>query len=181
MYNKSPFNRSQFGRQTDSQCNVAVSMGSRLDMVIAPIKIRAKLPETNLKAAYEVQCGNVWIYIPVVPVTMAAQINMMAPISVKYPLGAMEMGAEISMSIGAIRTAETESMTLERLHLEPGQILIIDTDTQDIEVDSEIGVDYWVEGGTFFQLKNGKNNLTFSDNAQSRNLSVTVLWADRYL
>lgn len=181
MYNKSPFNRSQFGRQTDSQCNVAVSMGSRLDMVIAPIKIRAKLPETNLKAAYEVQCGNVWIYIPVVPVTVAAEINMSAPIAVWYPLRAAEIGAETSMSIGAVRTAETEELTLEGLHLKPGQILIIDTDTLDIEVDSETRVDCWVEGGTFFQLKNGQNNLTFSDNARSRNLSVTVLWADRYL
>ena len=181
MYNKSPFNRSQFGRQTDSQCNVAVTMVSRLDMVVAPIKIRARLPETNLKASYEVQCGTAGLYIPAVPVTMAAEINMMAPIAVKYPLGAVEMGAEISMSIGAVRTAETEELTLEGLHLKPGQILIIDTDTLDIEVDSETRVDCWVEGGTFFQLKNGQNNLTFSDNAQSRNLSVTVLWADWYL
>ena len=143
-----------------------------------------------------------WAKLPLIPAALRAEAAVSANLSALVPRPALMPGAILSLrgalwakgplaganmvsvfntSAKALRTSESEEMVLEGLNLRPGQTLIIDTDTLEIEVDSVVRVDCWVTGGSFFQFKNGGNTLSFSDNAARRNLRVTVLWADRYL
>lgn len=119
--------------------------------------------------------------VPMSAVTHNAEFGLRGTLWAKVPLSAATMLSEMAFSAKAIRTSESEEMVLEGLNLAPGQMLIIDTDTLEIEVDGVVRVDCWVTGGSFFQFRNGTNTLTFTDNAARRNLRVTVLWADRYL
>lgn len=81
----------------------------------------------------------------------------------------------------AIRVNNDTELALEGLTFAPGDTIIIDTETLDIFINGEPDVASWVVGSNFFQFEKGTNALTFYDNATSRELTVTVLWADRWL
>ena len=119
--------------------------------------------------------------VPLSPLMSELQFDLQGMLYTKVPMPDTTIRSEFGTSCKVIRTSESEEMVLEGLSLKPGQRLIIDTDTLEIMVNDEIRVDCWVTGGTFFQLENGSNTLTFTDNAKRRYLQATVLWADRYL
>ena len=142
----------------------------------AKVPIRAVTARTE--SAINPQFG---VYVPMVGATTGAEYGMEGTLFAKFPIKALLINAQYETSVKALRTNESEEMELVGINLAPGQRLIIDTDTMEISVDDEIRVDCWVTGGSFFQLKNGTNILSFTDNASSRKLKTTVLWADRYL
>ena len=80
-----------------------------------------------------------------------------------------------------IRINDDTELSLDGLNFKPGDTIIIDTETLDIFINGEPDVSSWVVGSDFFSLAKGKNALTFYDDATSRELTVTVLWADRWL
>ena len=148
--------------------------------VIAPLKAKMPLPTMTFRAETGAQC-NLSALVPIVPCAMNVEYRMGGTLYCRIPFPNTTVQAEFAFFGKALRTNESEEMVLEGLNLAPGQRLIIDTDTLEIEVDNEVRLDCWVTGGSFFQLKNGENVLSFSDNASQRQLVVTVLWADRYL
>lgn len=148
--------------------------------VIAPLKAKMPLPTMTFRAETGAQC-NLSALVPIIPCTMNVEYRMDGTLYCRVPFPDTTVQAKFAFSGKALRTNESEEMVLEGLNLAPGQRLIIDTDTLEIEVDNEVRLDCWVTGGSFFQLKNGENVLSFSDNASQRQLVVTVLWADRYL
>lgn len=125
--------------------------------------------------------GKLAAYVPLPGITTEAVFVMSGPMYARMPLRPQQIGAEYRTAAMSLRSSESEEISLEGLNLEPGQRLIIDTDTMEISVDDEVRVDCWVTGGSFFQLKEGDNILTFSDNAANRTLKATVLWQDRFL
>jgi len=181
MFNKATFNRTVFNRWAGGESSMHATIISEYSLSLAPMKIRAQLPEMTIAARSRVEVGPLNLLVPIPPVILSGEYTLSGRLFAYRPLPETALNAEYGMTIGAIRTAESDEMTLEGLNLEPGQTLIIDTDTLEIEVDGEVRVDCWVTGGSFFQLKAGDNTLKFTDNAGSRALVVTVLWADRYL
>lgn len=81
----------------------------------------------------------------------------------------------------AIRVANDKAITLDGLQFKPNDTIVIDTETLDVFINGEPDVSSWVVGSDFFQLGKGVNTLTFYDNATNRELTVTVIWADRWL
>lgn len=177
-----------------------VSFDAETDVSVV---LRAQMPLGDVTFATEMNTSlQLWVMVPISATTvkteqaMTAQLGMKVPLSplmselqfdlqgmlyTKVPMPDTTIHSEFGTSCKVIRTSESEEMVLEGLSLKPGQRLIIDTDTLEIMVNDEIRVDCWVTGGTFFQLENGSNTLTFTDNAKRRYLQATVLWADRYL
>ena len=174
----------------DVESELIVHMGARMPFgntvvpvdfsVIAPLKAKMPLPTMTFRAETGAQC-NLSALVPIAPCAMNVEYRMGGTLYCRIPFPDTTVQAELSFSGKALRTNESEEMVLEGLNLAPGQRLIIDTDTLEIEVDNEVRLDCWVTGGSFFQLKNGENVLSFSDNASQRQLVVTALWADRYL
>ncbi|MCL2751871.1 MAG: phage tail family protein [Firmicutes bacterium] len=181
MFNKAPFNRAAFNRHSTVGASMYATIISEYGMLVSPIKAQAKLPEMTVSARYRVEVGPLGFLVPLPLVTIPSEYAVLGQLSAYIHIPGVTIDAEYGVTVGAIRTAETDQMTLEGLNLEPGQTLIIDTDTLDIEVDGVVRVDCWVTGGSFFQLKAGDNTLKFTDNAGERELLATVLWADRYL
>jgi len=181
MFNKSLFNRALFNRNASDNSSLYATISIGYDMQVAPLKALIKLPETSLSYRARIEFDNLGLLVPIPIVTMDASFNLSGSLYVFVPISWVVTGAEFFLSAGAVRTMESDKMTLEGLNLKPGQTVIIDTDTLDIEVDGEVRVDCWVTGGAFFQFKAGDNLLKFSDNSANRMLNVTVLWADRYL
>lgn len=181
MYNKSAFNRAPFNRELNGDTVLTATVLSIFSVEIAPIKMQVKLPAVAVASEMSMASKQPGMMMPIGAVSIGAESNVVAMLRALMPLSPVRMEAVFSVSAGAVRTAESEEMVLEGLNLRPGQTLIIDTDTLEIEVDNEVRVDCWVTGGTFFQFKAGENSLALTDNAEHRNLLVTVLWADRYL
>ena len=141
---------------------------------------RMSMPNTSVKSEFGLlPC--LGVFVPMAQTRFQAEFGVIGRLCAYIPLSDVILASEYGGSVKNVRASESEEMELEGLDLKPGQRLIIDTDTLEISVDDEIRVDCWVTGGTFFQLKNGNNTLTFSDNASRRKLKTTILWADRYL
>lgn len=141
---------------------------------------RMPLPNTSVKSEFILR-PKLGVFVPMASTSSGAEFGIVGKLYAYIPLSDVILASEYGGSVKNVRASESEEMVLEGLNLKPGQRLIIDTDTLEISVDDEIRVDCWVTGGTFFQLKNGNNTLTFSDNASRRKLKATILWADRYL
>lgn len=148
--------------------------------LVPTLWVYVPLPTVTARAEHSIQT-NLSALVPISTVRMDAAFDVSADLYAKMPLPAVRHNAQFGLSAKVIRSQESEELTLEGINLRPGSILVIDTDTLDVEVDGVPRVDAWVLGSTFFQLKKGENILTFSDNAQRRNLATTVVWADRYL
>lgn len=182
MFNKSSFNQTLFGRTSDEKnVSLVATLTSSFEVEVAMMKIKAEMSAVTIASEAGMQLVSPGLLVPLGEVVIKAEHSLSGQMYAKIPLPAVTMDANFALSAAAVRTAESEEMVLEGLNLAPGQTLIIDTDTLEIEVDNEVRVDCWVTGGTFFQFKAGDNNLTFTDNATERNLLITVLWADRYL
>lgn len=148
--------------------------------VEAVLWAKMPLPDTVMKAEHTF-FGKLAAYVPLPIITIEAAFVMSGPMYARMPLRPQQIEAEFRTTAMSLRSSESEEISLEGLNLAPGQRLIIDTDTMEISVDDEVRVDCWVTGGSFFQLKEGGNILTFSDNASGRNLKATILWQDRFL
>lgn len=180
MFGKSSFNHTAFGRTNDDTASLYATIASQYE-VTAPLRVLVLITDVTISAETAVEVAPLGLYAPLPAIDISSRFDVSGALHAMMPLPEIEIGAEYRLDAAAIRTAESEEMVLEGLNLEPGQSLIIDTDTLEIEVNGEVRVDCWVTGGTFFQLKAGDNLLTFEDNLSQRELVVTVLWADRYL
>ena len=120
------------------------------------------------------------VLVPFAATTLTGEYGGSGRLWAKMPMEAT-VPAEYGLIVTRLRNYDWEEFDLEGLNLAPGETLVVDTDSLTIEVDNEVRVDCWVTGGTFFPLKPGNNILNFTDNATSRNLAVTIIWADRYL
>ena len=92
-----------------------------------------------------------------------------------------QIGITFTATASAIRVADDKQLTLDGIQFRPGDVIIIDTETLDVFYNGEPDVSSWVVGSDFFQLGKGTNTLTFYDDAAERELTVTVIWADRWL
>lgn len=141
---------------------------------------RMPMPNTSVKSEFGMR-PRLGVFVPMPSAASGGEFGLYGKLYAYIPLNGTALSAEYGGSVKNVRASESEEMVLEGLNLKPGQRLIIDTDTLEISVDDEVRVDCWVTGGSFFQLKNGSNTLTFSANAGRRKLKATILWADRYL
>lgn len=174
----------------DAQSEVSIFMGAKIPLggitlaaafTLHPtLGVTVPLAGITHRSEFEVR-PRFGVLVPAVPVTAGSEFEVAGGLWAKVPMHRMNAASEFDLLLKSIRTAESEEMVLEGLNLQPGQTLIIDTDTLEIYVDDQPRVDCWVTGGSFFQFKNGDNILSFSDNAVRRNLQTTVVWSDRYL
>ena len=181
MFNKSKYSQTMFGRVDTNDVSLTATLSSVFEMEVAFIKLQVKLDAETVSAEMGMSVARLGMMLPIDEVSITSEYGIDGKMYARIPLPETSVLAEYGLSVGTIRTAESEEMVLEGLNLAPGQTLIIDTDTLEIEVDNVVRVDCWVTGGTFFQFKAGENSLSFTDNAENRQLLVTVLWADRYL
>ena len=182
MFNKSAFNQTQFNTTPQTELvDLYATIASEYSLEIQPLKVKALLPVVSMSGIYGIDIRNVGLKFPMAQVIMASTYDIITPLYAYMPITPATAAAEYETAVNGLRSYETEQMTLQGLNLKPGQTLVIDTDTLEIEIDGEPRVDCWVTGGTFFQFRSGDNQLVFTDDANSRDLSVTVVWADRFL
>lgn len=97
----------------------------------------------------------------------------------RAPLQGAAQGASRTVQ-PALDVARTDYMQFTGINLRPGETLYIDTDKIRILRNGEDDIRGW-GGGVFFKLSTSGNILTYSDNAKSRTLGVSVIWQDRWL
>lgn len=181
MYNKSAFNKTLFGRIISEESGLFATISSEMSLVPSRIRATVNISNVTMAAVSAMVVTQIKLLMPLGAVTFGAESSVTARLSVHVRIPETIIAAISSMTAPSLRAAESTEISLAGINLAPGSTLIIDTDTLEIEVDGEPNVDCWVTGGTFFQFRAGENKLNFYDNATSRSLLVTVLWADRYL
>ena len=67
------------------------------------------------------------------------------------------------------------------LHMEAGDVLIIDMDAQTVLLNGANVVDKLTDASEFFKLFNGLNTITYEDDGGGGNADLKALWKDRYL
>ncbi len=182
MFNRTLFNHTLFNRtEAAEEAGLYTTIPSEYAVEAASLRVQVQIAPLEMGLETELQAGRLGL-MQQLPLTEATEeFAIEARSGIYVPLIEMETGIEFALTPAVLRNAESEGLTLTNLNFAPGQTLIIDTDTLDIEIDDVLRVDAWETGGVFFQLKKGDNALAFSDDKQSRSLQVTVLWSDRYL
>lgn len=85
------------------------------------------------------------------------------------------------MILRRIGALNTEVLAFSGLNLRPGQTMIIDTEELNVFIDNILNVNSVTEDSIFFQLKPGEDAISFSTDGSAFNLTVTVIWQNRWL
>lgn len=83
-----------------------------------------------------------------------------------------------------IKTAEVfgvSIISLADIVLKPGQELVIDTENMTVTIDGENAIHLLSDDSDFFFLAQGENIITYSDNANSRNINLKAMWKNRWV
>lgn len=181
MYNKTNYNKTTYNRFAQGLASMYATIKSEYGLTVPPVRMLVDIGNTNIVSESSFVIGRMGLLVPIGLVVCAQEYGAAARLSAMVRLGITTLLCEYNLTATSLRTLEGDELSLDGINLAPGEMLIIDTDTLEITVDGEIDVDSWVTGSTFFQLSHGSNELRFYDNASDRELSVTAIWADRYL
>lgn len=181
MFGKTSFNKTRFNRSgtvTALYCTVRSEYGTEASSLHAYVEI----PGPTMYSEFNTIADSLKFMVPLAATQIDGEFSFDPDrLGAKVPLGRVQTEGEFELTAGTLRNDTSDEIVLEGVNLAPGHSLIIDTDTLDVYIDGISNVDVWVTGSTFFQLQNGNNAIRFYDNKSSRQLGVTILWADRYL
>lgn len=103
-----------------------------------------------------------------------------AKLTVYIHLKAKPAGISVKASKPMPRAYGMEMVSFPGLVLLPGETLTIDMDEITAKLDGVNVIKYWETGSQAFRLANGRNVISYFDDSDGRNASVSVIWRDRY-
>lgn len=74
-----------------------------------------------------------------------------------------------------------DHINLKDIVLKPGDELIIDTDLMTVTLNGQNAMRYFSSQSDFFKLAPGENIIAYSDDSETKEYSVDILWKDRWL
>ena len=179
LFNRNSFNRDTFNRSSGTSSGLLA--GSARLVFDATAEIHSTAPMQGAAGIIFGVDGNLVSTRPYGQTVAGIEFDGVATITADAYYKDAEIGITFDATASAIRISNDTELALEGLNFKPGDTIIIDTETLDVFINGEPDVASWVVGSDFFQLEKGTNALTFYDNANNRELTVTVLWADRWL
>lgn len=137
--------------------------------------------QTNLNGRGDLHL-NLVLKMPIAVMPMFGDGEMIVDdqVSLWMPMkGSVSGFGEITFRrIGALNT---DVLAFTGLNLRPGQTMIIDTEELNVFIDNILNVNSVTEDSVFFQLKPGEDSISFSTDSGVFNLTVTVVWQNRWL
>lgn len=107
--------------------------------------------------------------------------DMTAQYYIRVPLYPLAADALSGMTAQTAAVYGVDIMSLPDLVLKPGQELVIDTDNMTVTLDGRNAIHLLSDDSVFFFLAQGEDLVTYSDNGNSRNINLKVMWKDRWL
>lgn len=179
LFNRNSFNRDTFNRSSGSSSGLLAG-AARIVFDAQSQGIHSTVPMRGTVEFIFTADGNLVSTRPYGETAAEIVFNASAPLKADaFYTAAAALTFDATAS--NIRVNDDTELSLEGLNFAPGDTIIIDTETLDIFINGEPDVSSWVVGSDFFDLAKGTNALTFYDDATGRELTVTVLWADRWL
>lgn len=179
LFNRNSFNRDTFNRSSGASSGLLAG-AARIVFDAQSQGIHSTAPMRGTVEFIFTADGNLVSTRPYGDTVAGIEFTAAAPLRADCFCSG-ETGITFDATASNIRVNDDTELSLEGLNFKPGDTIIIDTETMDIFVNGEPDVSSWVVGSDFFDLMKGTNALTFYDNATGRELTVTVLWADRWL
>lgn len=169
MFNRSGFNRLRFNRSAENKASATLA-GRGFFMASASLIISAE--ETTMSGSgsfYAYPAGNRLInFSGTGSIDISGKVYLIAKLNLSGT-----GNQEISGNASRLKIFKYLG------NLEPGKILIINTDNKTITKDGINTLKYFQ--GNFFDLKPGNNELTWEDFNTSRKLSLTSSFRRRYV
>lgn len=179
--NSANFNREFFNRNANIQLVLSGITGLAFATSTDALHAQAAYGEAGSSLVYGIDADN-WIGDrPFGDAESGLEYDTSASLLAEVFFFDATAGIQYDLETDALRVNNDSSIYLTGLTFRPGDTIIIDTDSLDILINGEPDVTSWVVGSDFFQLGKGENTIAFVDNAIRRTLSVTIVWADRWL
>lgn len=175
LFNRAGFNSGLFNRTRQEITPTGLSGEASIQFFVSAQGLRTPIPlagETGM--AFDLQ-GDI---IMTVPLTGETGITFGVTSPALHVRLALEGETGITFGLeGQLLSVHTYSITFSGLHLQPGEILIVDMDTLDIFVNGAYNVNVY-QSGEFFQLVPGENTIEFYSDVPGGD--ATVEWESRW-
>ena len=180
MFGKASFNKSLFNKGSTSMA-LFINVRSSYSMDEALVSALIDAGEQSIRSQFDMDLPTMSFKVPLGAVNVTSKFSSRARIFAYVNLQPVDVHSAFSVDAASIRLDETEELSLNGIHLFPGDTLIIDTDQLDVQVNGEMDVESWVSGSVFFPLKPGGNIIQVYTSPSGVQLEISVQWADRYL
>jgi hypothetical protein len=145
------------------------------------LKAHTRLAQTNIPIGSTVIPDNLGLRFPIQPADVPFSGDMAAEPYLFVPIHTGDITMDGDVKCAPIFEPGAAKLELENLNLAPGDELIIDTDVIEVLLNGIPDVDFVTGDSEFFELIPGTNRLIFMDGETGRELSVTIVWSNRWL
>lgn len=175
--NRQPYNRSGFNRTAEaSQSASGIALMKMGATASANRDIKMLTTQAVLTLVGATDATNVKRNSGKIAMVMASNGNAALALDVGSGLSQLVMAAFADFIVQGEAV-----INLPGLVLAPGDELVINTIDMIVTINSQNGMRYFSMDSDFFSLLNGANTIVYGDLAGSRNVSVDVIWKDRWL
>lgn len=177
--NRKPFNRSGFNRpgtaQTVGNSGIALLKLSAIP-IFANRDINSLPTEAELNLSSEAEGTNIRYS------DARGELKLTTDL-IPTKVLALDVGvSELVLTTHANQAIQGEAViNLEGLILSPGDEIIINTCDMTITLNGQNGTQYFSSDSEFFALLSGENEIIYTDGNTTRNVTVDIIWKDRWL
>lgn len=177
--NRRPFNRSAFNRQGTAE-TVGNSGIALLKLSAIPVFANRDINSLLTSATLVLDSGISGTNVKYGATTAA--IKLSATGQQTKVIVAMAGISDMVIKTYADQAVQGESVIdLEGLILRPGDELIINTCDMTVMLNGQNGTQYFSPDSEFFALLSGDNEIIYSDGNTTRNVTLDIIWKDRWL
>jgi len=164
-----------------TRATLAATIMVSADFYAENLKASVRLPDINVHVAGGVVSEKMGLRFPIPAVDISAFGDFLGDAVVRVPMRIRDIELTGIIHCAPIFEPGAAKLELQGLNLPPGGELIIDTDVLEVLLNGIPDVDAVTGDSEFFQLRPGANRIIFMDGETARNLSVTMVWSNRWL
>lgn len=177
MFNRQPYNRGKFN--TPSVQSTSNSGLSILKLSGEPVKPQQVMTSYGMSALMLRSTSNATNIKNSGGSATLILDNKASPTKIYY--GMLDISNIELQTKGEHILAGEETIKLSGLILKPGDELVIDTGEMTVSVNGENMMKFVSNDSEFFNLLPGDNEIIYTDGVTTRNVSIDILWKDRWV
>ena len=160
---------------------LSAEMTTNADFTAEFLKARVKLPDTGVFLVGSIISERAGLRVPLPGSEVIISTDFTGSAGVRVPMHTRDIQITGEIKCAPIFEPGAAKLELQNLNLKPGDELIIDTDVLEVLFNGIPDQDFVSSDSEFFQLYPGNNKIIFMDGETGRKLSVSIVWANRWL
>jgi len=145
------------------------------------LKARVRLIDISIHMNGGIITERTGLRVPLPGADISLRTEFDGDAGVRVPVYTREITITGGAACAPIFEPGSDKLELLNLNLAPGDELIIDTDVLEVLFNGVPDADFVTGDSEFFQLRPGRNRIIFMDGETARELSVSIVWSNRWL